>query len=34
MDSLSLQRQNLFQNEDNGKATHCFAPRPLTFKLQ
>ena len=34
MDSLTLKRHNSFQNEINGKATHSFAPRPTTFKLQ
>ena len=32
-DSLTL-KHNPFQNEDNGKATHSFAPRPLIFKFQ
>ena len=34
MDSLILKRHNSFQNLENGKATHRFAPRPLIFKLQ
>ena len=34
MDSLTLKRHNSFQNKNNRKATHSFAPRPLTFKLQ
>ena len=33
MDSLTL-KHNYFQNENNRKATHSFAPRPLIFKLQ
>ena len=34
MDSLTLKRQNFFQNESNKKAIHNFAPRPLILKLQ
>ena len=34
MDSLTLKRHNYFRNENNKKATHSFAPRPLIFKLQ
>ena len=34
MDSLTLKRHNCFQNQNNRKATHSFAPRPLIFKLQ
>ena len=34
MDSLTLKRHNYFQENNNGKATHSFAPRPLFFKLQ
>ena len=34
MDSLTLKRLNSFQNQDNRKATHSFAPRRLIFKLQ
>ena len=34
MDSSTLKRRNFFQNENNRKATHSFAPRPLIFKLQ
>ena len=33
MDSLTS-RHNSFQNKNNRKATHSFAPRPLIFKLQ
>ena len=32
--SLTLKRHNSFQNKNNRKATHNFAPRPLIFKLQ
>ena len=34
MDSLTLKRHNSFQNKNNRKATHSFAPRTLIFKLQ
>ena len=34
MDSLTLKRHNSFQNYNNRKSTHSFAPRPLIFKLQ
>ena len=34
MDCLNLRRHNSFQNENDRKATHSFAPRPLIFKLQ
>ena len=34
MDSLTLKRHNSFQNQNNRKATHSFAPRLLIFKLQ
>ena len=34
MDFLNLKRHNSFQNKNNRKATHSFAPRPLIFKLQ
>ena len=34
MDSLTLKRYNFFQNQNNRKAKHSFAPRPLIFKLQ
>ena len=34
MDLLTLKRHNSLQNENNRKATHNFAPRPLIFKLQ
>ena len=32
MDSLTLKRHNSFQHENNRKAAHSFAPRPLNFK--
>ena len=31
---LTLQHHNSFQNENDRKATHSFAPRRLIFKLQ
>ena len=34
MHYLILKRHNFFQNKNNRKATHSFAPRPLIFKLQ
>ena len=34
MYSFTLKRHNSFQNKNNRKATHSFAPRPLIFKLQ
>ena len=34
MDSFTLKRHNSFQNQNNRKATHSFASRPLIFKLQ
>ena len=34
MDSLILKQHSSFQNQNNRKATHSFAPRPLIFKLQ
>ena len=34
MDSLILKRLNSFENQNNIKAKHSFAPRPLIFKLQ
>ena len=34
MDSLTLKRRNSFENKNNEKTTHSFAPRPLNFKLQ
>ena len=34
MDSLTLKCHNSFQNKNNRKATHSFAPRPLIFMLQ
>ena len=33
-DSLTLKRNNSFQNRNNRKGTHSFAPRPLIFKLE
>ena len=32
--SLNLNRHNSFQNKNNTKATHSFAPRPLISQLQ
>ena len=34
MVSFTLKRHNSFQNENERKATHNFAPRSLTFKLE
>ena len=34
MEHLTLKRHNSFQNENNRKATHSCAPRPLAFKFQ
>ena len=34
LDSLTLKRHSSFQNWNNRKATHSFAPRPQIFKLQ
>ena len=34
MGSLTLNCRNLFQNQNNRKDTHIFAPRRLIFKLQ
>ena len=34
MDSLTLKRHNCFQSQNNRKAKHAFAPRPLMFKLK
>ena len=34
MESPTLKRHSFFQNKNNGKATHSFAPRPPIFKLQ
>ena len=34
MDYLTLKRHNSFQNKNNRKAKHSFAPRPLIFNLQ
>ena len=31
---MTLKRHNSFQNENNRKATHSFAPRPMIFMLQ
>ena len=31
---LTLKRHNYFQNLNNRKVSHSFAPRPLLFKLQ
>ena len=31
---FNLKRHNSFQNKNNRKAIHDFAPRPLIFKLQ
>ena len=33
-DSLTLKRHHSFQNKNNRKITHSFAPKPLIFKLQ
>ena len=34
MGSLTLKRHYSFQNQNNRKATHRFAPARLIFKLQ
>ena len=34
MSTLTLYRHNSFQNQNNKKDTHSFAPRRLVFKLQ
>ena len=34
MNSLTLKRHNSFQNENDSKTTHSFAPRPLISMLQ
>ena len=34
MDSLTLKSHKSFQNQNDRKATHSFAPRRLIFKLQ
>ena len=34
MDSLALKGHNSFENKNNRKAIHSFAPRPLILKLQ
>ena len=34
MDSLTLKRHNCFQSQNNRKAKHAFASRPLIFKLK
>ena len=31
---MTLKRHNSFQNENNRKATHSFAPRLMIFMLQ
>ena len=31
---FELKKVNSFENSNNRKVTHCFAPRPLIFKLQ
>ena len=34
MDRLTLKRHNFFQNMNNTKSFHSFAPRPLICKFQ
>ena len=34
MDSSTWKRHNSYQNKNNRKATHSFAPKPLIFELQ
>ena len=34
MDPLTSKHHSSFQNKNNRKATHTFAPKPLIFKLQ
>ena len=34
MDPLTLKHDNFFENKNNKKSTHSFAPRPLIFVLQ
>ena len=34
MDFLTLNRHNSFQNKNNKKATHIFAPSAMYFKLE
>ena len=34
MYSLTIKHNNSFQNENNIKAAHSFAPKPLISKLQ
>ena len=34
LDPLTLKHHNSFQNKNNRKTTHMFAPRPLIFKSQ
>ena len=34
MDSLALKGHSSFENKNNRKAIHSFAPRPLILKLQ
>ena len=31
---MTLRHHNFFQNKNNRKSKHDFAPRPLIFKLQ
>ena len=34
MDCLTLKRHNSFENKNNRKVTHSFAPRPLILKMK
>ena len=34
MNSLTLKRHNSFQNQNNRRAIHSFAPRPLISNFQ
>ena len=34
IDSLTLKRRNSFQNKNDSKAVHSFAPTPPIFKLK
>ena len=34
MGALALKHHNSYQNQNNRKATHSFAVKPLMFKLQ
>ena len=34
MDSWTLKRHDSFQNQNNRKANHDFAPKPLIFRLE